>query len=107
MSKMFNASEVLQFAIKIEENGEAFYLRMAKKVGDEGIKNTFNTLAEEEIKHRKIFEGMTSKIENYEPAESFPGEYFQYLRSYAEEHIFTKEKVAALDEKQILDWYRN
>ena len=100
MSGMFSASEVIQVAIKIEENGEEFYRGMAKKFSDKAAKDTFNSLADEEIKHRRIFEEMVSTVESYEPPESFPGEYFQYLRSYAQEHIFTKEKSAQLKIKQ-------
>ena len=40
MSTMFNASEVLQFAIKIEENGEKFYRQMADKINNQATKNT-------------------------------------------------------------------
>jgi len=98
---MFNASEVLQFAIKIEENGEEFYRNMAVKIDKDSIKNTFNFLADEEVKHREIFKEMISRVENYRPAESFPGEYFQYLRSYADEHIFTKAKTMKLKMEEI------
>ena len=82
MPKMFDASEILEFAVRIEENGEAFYRSMAQKCKEEKIENLFNYLADEEIKHRKTFTDMLSKIEQYEPPESFPGEYFQLYRSY-------------------------
>jgi len=96
MSKMFDASEIFQFAIRIEENGEKFYRLMANKFEGGKLKDTFDFLADEEVKHKKTFEKFLAKIENYEPAESFPGEYFQYLRAYADEHIFTKENATYL-----------
>jgi len=96
MPRMFDTSEILEFAVRIEENGEAFYRRMAQKSKEEKIKNLFNYLADEEIKHRKAFGEMLAKIEQYEPPESFPGEYFQYLRAYADEHIFTQAKTGLL-----------
>ncbi|MCM8762801.1 MAG: ferritin family protein [Candidatus Omnitrophica bacterium] len=107
---MFSTSEIFQFAIRIEENGEKFYRLMTDKFKDDKIKDTFNFLADEEVKHRKIFEKFLSKIESYEPVESFPEEYFQYLRSYADERIFTKEDIAYLaggkvdNEKQVLQF---
>lgn len=88
---VFKPSEVFQFAIRIEENGETFYRTMASKLKDTGVRELFAALADEEVKHRKTYEGMVSNIEKYEPFETFPGEYFEYLRAYANNHIFTKD----------------
>ncbi len=96
MTKFFEASEILEFAIRIEENGGSFYRQMVKKVKRKELKELFNFLADEEVKHRKIFEDMVSSIGKYQPQESYPGEYFAYLRAYADEHIFTKEKIGEL-----------
>lgn len=89
---LFEPSEVFQFAIRIEENGEKFYRQMAQKFDDPKAKELFSFLANEEIKHKKIYEEMVSKIEKYEPFETFPGEYFAYLRAYADKIIFTQKK---------------
>ena len=90
---IFKASEIYQFAIRIEENGEKFYRRMAQKIGNADMEKVFTYLANEEIKHKKTFEDMVSKIEKYEPPESYPGEYFAYLRTYADNIIFSQEKL--------------
>lgn len=89
---ILKASEVLEIAIKIEENGEAFYRKTATK-GDQKFKQIFEWLADEEVKHKAIFEKMLSRVEDYKPAESYPGEYFAYLRSYADRLIFTPQKL--------------
>ena len=65
---------------------------MAQKFDDPKVKELFSFLADEEIKHKKIYEEMVSKIEKYEPFEAFPGEYFAYLRAYADKIIFTQKK---------------
>jgi rubrerythrin len=90
---VFEPSEVFQFAIRIEEGGEKFYRTMAEKLQDAEVKSLFSALADEEVKHKKIYEGMVSKIEEYEPIESYPGEYFSYLRAYADNIIFTPKKM--------------
>ena len=92
MSNIFNASEIYQFAIRIEENGEKFYRKMAKKLDEPKIKELFTFIADEEIQHKKIFENMLSKIESYEPPESYPGEYFEYLRAYVDNVLFSINK---------------
>ena len=90
---LFEPSEIYQFAIKIEENGEKFYRRMSQKFKESKVKEIFSYLADEETKHKKIYQEMVSKIEKYEPLESYPGEYFTYLRAYADNVIFSKEKL--------------
>lgn len=101
MADFFSASEILQFAIRIEENGEHFYRLSAGAIDDKKTKELFMFLADEEVKHRKTFQGMIGKVEDYEPAESYPGEYFAFLRAYANEHIFTPEKKAEIAAKKI------
>lgn len=101
MNKFFEPSEILEFAIRIEENGESFYRNIAQKFKDNKVKETFNFLADEEIKHKKIFQGLLSKLEDYQPPQSYPEEYFLYLRAYADEHIFTKEKQSEIVAKKI------
>jgi rubrerythrin len=96
MSEFFSAAEIIQFAIKIEENGESFYRNFAKNVKDEKIGGMFNLLADEELKHRRIFEGMAQRLEDFQPQESYSGEHLEFLRNYANEHIFTEAKKGAL-----------
>lgn len=107
------ASEVLQFAIKIEENGWNFYNKVAEANEDKKIKDLFTFLADEEVKHKETFEAMLPEIENYEPREVYPPEYFAYLRAYADNIIFKKgeekelssdlEPVSAIDFGMIIE----
>ncbi len=88
---IFDVSEILQFAVRIEENGEKAYRRFSKTIQDAG--ELFTYLADEEVKHKKTFEDILSKIEKYEPPESYPGEYFAYLRAYADNIIFAEKNL--------------
>jgi len=91
MSIFFDASEIFQFAIRIEENGEKFYRYAVRITEDEDAKEMFDYLADEEINHKKIFENLLSKIGKYKPFESYPGEYFAYLRAYVDRIVFTNK----------------
>jgi rubrerythrin len=104
----FTASDVLQFAIRLEENGESFYRQAAVRADDKKVQGLFNHLADEEIKHKLIFEDFLSRIKSFDPPESYPGEYLAYLRDYMDGRIvFSKDMdyellgiqgtVAALD----------
>ncbi len=103
MGTFFNLSEVYQFAIKIEENGEKFYRGIAGKTKDREVKDLFTFLADEEVRHKKVFEELLSKIEKYEPPEIYPGEYFAYLKAYAEELIFPKSVEKELEKEDVIE----
>ncbi len=90
---VFEPSEVFQFAVRIEEGGEKFYRTMAERLNDADVKSLFTTLADEEVKHKKTYQAMVAKIEDYEPVESYPGEYFAYLRAYADNILFTPAQM--------------
>ena len=90
---LLSASEVLQFAVKIEENGRNFYKSFAEKFNSDVEKDVFTYLADEEKKHIRIFSEMLKSIEKFEPATSYPDEYFGYLKAYADNLIFTKDKL--------------
>ena len=96
MGNLFSISEIFQFAIKIEENGQQFYKKAAEKTFDLSAKEIFVALAEEEVKHKKIYVEMLAKVESYQPEENFPEEYFLYLKSYADNIIFNSKSEEEL-----------
>ena len=96
MGNIFSASEIVQIGVQIEINGKEFYDAVAKKSKDKDAGKIFEYLAGEEKKHIGVFSGLLSSIEKYEPAESYPGEYFAYLKALADQHVFTKEKKGAV-----------
>ena len=51
----FNAAEVFDIAIKIEENGKQFYDRSREIIKDPEVQKLFAELAQEEIKHKEKF----------------------------------------------------
>jgi len=55
MGEIFSVSEVLQLAVRIEENGRDFYDILASKAKDEEARNMFTFLSEEEGRHIEDF----------------------------------------------------
>ena len=90
---IFDVTEIYQFAVQIEENGEKLYRAMVEKFNDPKVKELFGFLAEEEVHHEKVFREMLAKLEDYNPQESYPGEYFDYLHAYADNLVFTLDKI--------------
>jgi rubrerythrin len=90
--KTFDARDVIQFAVRIEEDGEAFYSKAAFAAQDKDTRDLFNFLANEEIQHKVLFREMLSKMEALPPAETYDGEYAAYLSDYIDgKVIFMKE----------------
>lgn len=106
-SVMFEASEIFKFAVKIEENGEALYRKVAEQTNDPKVRKLFLFLANEDVRHAGIFAKMASELEQYKPMEMYPGEYVAYMNAYTAEIIFpatvakelphSANPVAALD----------
>jgi rubrerythrin len=90
------AGDIFEVALQIEKHGEKFYRHAANLTDDPKVKQVFSFAAEEEAKHRKLFEGMAAKVEaGYKPPESYPGEYCNYVRAYADNLVFPEEKQEA------------
>ncbi len=90
MSNMFAGSEIVEMAIQIEKNGKDFYDTLVAKTSDKAAKEAFQSLSGEEERHIKVFQGLLKGVQSYEPAESYPGEYFSYMNALASEHVFTR-----------------
>lgn len=108
--RVFNGYDVLQFAIRIEENGEAFYRETASMMADNEVKELFVRLAGEEINHKEVFEGMLAQLREYRPAETYDGEYLTYLTSYIDgkaifkDHPKIPEMAKVRDREAALDF---
>ncbi|MDP2939680.1 MAG: ferritin family protein [Candidatus Omnitrophota bacterium] len=88
---IFKASEILKIAIQIEKNGLAFYNGIKERTKNFTTQEVFGFLAKEEEKHKKTFEQLLEDVGDYQPVQSYPGEYELYLEALASENIFRKE----------------
>jgi len=92
MEIFLQAQDIIEFAIRIEENGERFYREAALLAEDGDVKTIFNNLADEEVGHKKTFRDILSKKGELKPTESFQGEYLAYLRDYIDNKaVFTED----------------
>ena len=61
---MFTAHEILDLAIRLEENGEAVYREAADKASNSDIRELLLWMAEEEVKHTRWFTELKQEIES-------------------------------------------
>ena len=90
--QVFTANDIVEVAVRIEENGITFYGFAEKMAQAADVKKLFAGLAAAEAAHKRIFEKLLSQIETYTPPERYAREYAEYLRNYVDNNIiFTKE----------------
>ena len=95
MSISFSGSELINIAIGIERRGIAFYDIMTKSTETTAAREMFQRLADMEREHIRIFEGMLSEADKYQPADSYPGEYAAYLQALVDSAVFTDDLVTS------------
>jgi rubrerythrin len=89
----FTASDAMEIAVKMEENGQKFYNRMAEKLNDPELKKLFLFLANEEVKHKALYNEILKKVGENQWQEDYPEEYYNYLNAYAEKIIFSNQRL--------------
>ena len=92
MGIFFKGSEIVEAAVKIEENGYDFYHLLANSATEEKVKDVFLSLAEEEKKHIKSFQNLLSSIKSYQAPEE-EEEYLSYLQDLADMNVFTEKNA--------------
>lgn len=87
----FNAAEVFQIAVEIEENGRAFYEKALAKIEDPDVQAIFQDLALQEVEHKKKFLELKEKL----PPQASQSTVFDpnnemanYLKMMADGHVF-------------------
>lgn len=101
MGNIFAGSEVVEIGIQIEKNGRDFYSTLAANSKNQDALKIFKFLSQEEEKHIKVFEGILSKTEKYEPVGLDADEYYAYMNALASEYIFTQKDKGSLIAKTV------
>lgn len=83
----YSVKEIIDIALGIEDIGYDFYKKCHDKFDDVDIKNIFSFLAEEELRHKEIFEDLLKKV-NLANEGYFSEEYYLYLKSIGNEFVF-------------------
>lgn len=100
---IFTASEVVEFAKRVHENGTNFYRYAMQLVKNEEAKKLFSELAEEESMYNNKLEKIFADVEKYIPPEMYVGEYAQYLRNYIDNNVVFTQKTLNADLSDVKD----
>jgi rubrerythrin len=94
MSILFSGNEIIDIAVKIEENGQAFYLAAADKAQDENLAAALRKLAEDEVEHKEIFQAMYKADAQYGLVDGYEEEADAYIKAMAGSQVFAPGKSA-------------
>ncbi len=89
MAYDYNAKEVFEIAIRIEENGAAFYRKAAQLQDNPEDKEFLETLARMEGRHKADFESMKAQVSDLEKKQTVfdpEEELVLYLAAMADSH---------------------
>ena len=107
---VFDASDIVEAAVRIEENGANFYRYAVQLAAREETKTLFQMLAAQEVKHQETFAKILAGMDRNTPPEGYDGEYAAYLHGYVDNRlVFTAEAFATemaklRDESSALDF---
>ncbi|MDH4227350.1 MAG: ferritin family protein [Deltaproteobacteria bacterium] len=90
----FSAEEILDMAIRIEENGEKFYAAAAKSAKNPKLKELFEFLVKEELKHAAYFGKLKKLVAEYTPhgaADPYLDEASMYIKALSDAKVFHRE----------------
>ena len=95
MSISLTGSELINIALGIEKEGIAFYDTMARSTLNGATRDLFQSLAEMEREHVKIFQGMLAEADKALIMETYSGELAAYIQSLVDSAVFTDELVTS------------
>ncbi len=94
MENKISGAELLNIAVRIENNGYAFYDQFAKKAKDNAVNAMLIYLRDEEKKHSDKFSYMLEELHKKAGQESlYTQEYSAYIKSIASKLVFSQENT--------------
>lgn len=91
----FRAAEMVEIAVQLEQNGQAFYQEAANRAEDPETKRLLEFLTQEERRHEVAFRQMLPEEKEHRPAEQYPGEKSAYIQALLEERLLPTEEIVA------------
>ena len=89
MAVLFAGRELLEVALEIEKNGQAFYEELGNCTKDQGIEEVARFMAEEEKRHVIRFQEILESTGGYQISEAYYAtQYMGYMKALADERVF-------------------
>ncbi|MBC7236006.1 MAG: ferritin family protein [Chloroflexi bacterium] len=91
MSVLLSGADVVDLAVQTEVRGEQFYRQAAQKADREEARQLFRYLADEEVRHKHIFENLGTQIVFTQTESADWQEAMDYIAATVEGQFFQKD----------------
>lgn len=96
MASFVNAGDVASSAVEIEKRGHAFYEKARDAAEQPAVKEFFDFMAKEELKHEGIFKAMLKRLGGIDlPVGAQDDEYLSYVQASLDSHLLFTGEVPA------------
>jgi rubrerythrin len=95
MSILFSGNEIVDIAVRIEENGHAFYNAAAERSNDQNLAAILRKLADDETEHKNTFKALYKSDENYILSPAYTEEVDSYIKAMTNSQVFAPGKSSA------------
>ena len=105
MTNEFNADDIFEMAVKIEQNGAVFYRDAARQVEEQKNKDFLLELARMEDEHGVVFSNLKKELTSQEKMTTTfdpEDENVLYLNAFADSKVFFKKETPDNNFKKIL-----
>ncbi len=98
------ARDIIDLAMQLEQNGEAYYRAVAKKAGTPEVQALFQDLAEQEMTHYQIFAKLSQSVQDYPMmTDAEWDEYMKYLEGTVQSAFFEGPDKALAAAEEVAD----
>jgi len=91
---LFQAADVLDMAVRIEDQGRAFYGKCLEKIADPQVREVLEHLMEQEGRHLELFKAMRAELNASPLPESYPGELESYVDLFVQGKVFHEDEAS-------------
>jgi rubrerythrin len=92
---VFSAAEMVEIAVQLEQNGQAFYQAAANQTHNDEVKHLLDFLATEEQRHERVFREMLPEEKEHRPAQEYPGQKSAFVQALLEERLLPADEIVA------------
>lgn len=90
---LFSAAEMVDMAVQLEQNGQAFYLAAALRAEQPEVQRLLEHLAAQEKHHENVLRKLRPEEKEHRPGQEYAGQKSAYIQALLEERLLPSDEV--------------
>lgn len=105
LKQKYSINELVEFAVQIEKDGNAFYKEQVLKSKNPEAKKIFEYLADQENQHMQKYQNLLEQIDQtVNVGSTYSDDYYNYLQAIVQNVVFNKEEPQVADDIEVVDY---